>query len=195
MNLPNRLTILRIILTFVFMFFLFSKCFLAKYFALLIFSLACLTDYYDGYIAKKRGLVSTFGKLMDPVADKILLIAAFLAFVELKIVPAWMVAVIILRELVITGMRLVAMSKGSVLAADRWGKHKTASQMLTIFSILIFLVFKETSLRYFQSWNLSCEILCNWIIFILMWITVILTLISGFLYLWQNRRLFNANSD
>ncbi|GAH24298.1 unnamed protein product, partial [marine sediment metagenome] len=154
MNLPNKLTILRIILTFVFMFFLFSKWFLAKYLALLIFTLACLTDYYDGYIAKKRGLVSTFGKLMDPVADKILLIAAFLAFVELKIVPAWMVAVIILREFIITGMRLVAMSKGSVLAADRWGKHKTVSQMLTIFSILIFLVFKETSLRYFQSWNL-----------------------------------------
>jgi len=193
MNLPNKLTVLRIILTFVFICFLFSEWFFAKYFALLIFILACLTDYYDGYIARKRGLISNFGKLMDPVADKILLIAAFLAFVALKIVPLWMVFVIIFREVGITGMRLVMMSRGSVLAAENWGKYKTVSQMLTIFFILIFLVLKETLLKYSQLWNLSCEVLSRQIIFILMLITVILTLVSGFLCLWQNRRLFNAN--
>jgi len=193
MNLPNKLTILRIILTFVFVCFLFSEWFFAKYLALLIFVLACLTDYYDGYIARKKGLVSNFGKLMDPVADKILLIAAFLAFVALKIVPLWMVVVIIFREVGITGMRLVMISRGSVLAAENWGKYKTVSQMLTIFVILIFLVLKETLLKCSQGWNLSCEVLSREIIFILMWITVILTLVSGFLCLWQNRRLFNAN--
>jgi len=193
MNLPNKLTILRIILTFVFICFLFSEWFFAKYLALLIFTLACLTDYYDGYIARKRGLISNFGKLMDPVADKILLIAAFLAFVALKIVPLWMVVVIIFREVGITGMRLVMISRGNVLAAENWGKYKTVSQMLTIFVILIFLALKETLLTYSQCWNLSCEVLSRQIIFILMWITVILTLVSGFLCLWRNRRLFNAN--
>lgn len=193
MNLPNKLTVLRVVLTFVFICFLFSEWFFAKYLALLIFILACLTDYYDGYIARKRGLISNFGKLMDPVADKILLIAAFLAFVALKIVPLWMVVVIIFREVGITSMRLVMMSRGSVLAAENWGKYKTVSQMLTIFVILIFLALKETLLKYSQGWNLSCEVLSRQIIFILMWITVILTLVSGFLCLWQNRRLFNAN--
>jgi len=193
MNLPNKLTLLRIILTFVFICFLFSEWFFAKYFALLIFTLACLTDYYDGYIARKRDLVSNFGKLMDPVADKILLIAAFLAFVALKIVPLWMAVVIIFREVGITGMRLVMMSKGRVLAAENWGKYKTVSQMLTIFAILIFMVFKETLLKCSQLWSLSYEVLSMQIIFILMWITVILTLVSGFLCLWQNRRLLNAN--
>jgi len=193
MNLPNKLTVLRIILTFVFICFLFSEWFFAKYFALLIFTLACLTDYYDGYIARKRGLISNFGKLMDPVADKILLIAAFLAFVALKIVPLWMAVVIIFREVGITGMRLVMMSRGNVLAAENWGKYKTVSQMLTIFVILIFLALKETLLKYSQLWNLSCEVLSRQIIFILMWVTVILTLVSGFLCLWRNRRLFNAN--
>ena len=131
---------------------------------------------------------------MDPVADKILLIAAFLAFVALKIVPLWMAVVIIFREVGITGMRLVMMSRGNVLAAENWGKYKTVSQMLTIFVILIFLALKETLLKYSQLWNLSCEVLSRQIIFILMWITVILTLVSGFLCLWRNRRLFNANS-
>ena len=175
------------------MFFLFSKWWLGKYLALATFILACLTDYYDGRIAHQRGLVTTFGKLMDPVADKVLLIAAFLAFVELKIVPAWMVVLIIFREFIITGMRLLAISRGSVLAAETGGKHKTASQMLAIFSILIFLVFRETLIRYFNFWDLSYEVWFKRSIFILMLITVALTLISGFSYLRRNKKIFSAN--
>ena len=193
MNLPNKLTISRIVLTFVFMFFLFCGWSFAKYLALLTFIAACLTDYYDGRIARKRNMVTNFGKLIDPIADKILVLAAFLAFVELKILPAWMVVLIVLREFIITGVRLLAVSWGKVLAAQKEGKHKTVFQMVAIFSILIFLAFRETLNRFFNLWNLSFEILFKRTIFVLMLITVVLTVGSGLLYLWRNREVLNAD--
>ena len=195
MNLPNKLTISRIILTFIFMFFLFSSWWLGKYLALLVFTIACLTDYYDGRIAKQRNMITNFGRLADPIADKILVLAAFLAFVELKILAAWMVVLIILREFIITGVRLLAASRGKVLPAQKEGKHKTVSQMTAIFSILVFLAFRETLSRFFGLWNISFEFMFRRAIFILMLITVGLTLSSGLLYLWRNRGMLNANSD
>ncbi|MEA3329035.1 MAG: CDP-diacylglycerol--glycerol-3-phosphate 3-phosphatidyltransferase [Candidatus Omnitrophota bacterium] len=195
MNLPNKLTISRIILTFVFMFFLFSSWWPGKYLALLIFIIACLTDYYDGYIAKQKNMITNFGRLADPIADKILVLAAFLAFVELKILPAWMVVLIILRELIITGVRLLAFSRGKVLPAKKEGKHKTVSQMLAIFSILVFLAFRETLSRFFGLWNISFEIMFRRTVFILMLVTVALTLSSGLLYLWRNKGILSANFD
>src|SRR3989338_1335633 len=111
MNLPNKLTLARIALTFIFLVFLFSKGLLFRYLSLVTFIVALLTDFYDGHIARSRNLVTDFGKLMDPIADKILVLAAFLAFVELQIIPAWMVVLVIVREFVITGMRLLAASK------------------------------------------------------------------------------------
>ena len=145
MNLPNKLTVSRIVLTFIFMFFVFSRGIAAKYLALFTFGLACLTDFLDGYIARKRKLENDFGRLMDPIADKILILAAFLAFVEMKIVPAWMVIVIIFRELLITGLRINAARRGKVFSASLAGKHKTVSQMVAIISILIFLIIRESA--------------------------------------------------
>jgi CDP-diacylglycerol--glycerol-3-phosphate 3-phosphatidyltransferase len=188
MNLPNKLTILRIILTFVFLFFIFPPGLLYKIIALIIFSLASLTDFYDGYIARRRNLVTNFGKIMDPIADKLLVLSAFLAFVQLHIISAWMVILIISREIIITGLRLFAVSKGKILSAEKGGKHKTISQMVAIFLILGYLIFKSAMVRY-SVWNQGLEFWCGLGIFILMTITVILTLISGLSYLWRNQKL------
>ncbi|MFC1480546.1 CDP-diacylglycerol--glycerol-3-phosphate 3-phosphatidyltransferase [Candidatus Omnitrophota bacterium] len=196
MNLPNKITLSRIVLTFVFMFFLFSKCLFGKVMALGIFAVAVFTDYLDGFIAKKYNITSAFGRIMDPLADKILTLAAFLAFVEMKLVPAWMVVIIIMRELVITSIRLRALRHNEVLAAGMGGKHKTVSQMLSILVILVFIVIKETGVKAFGFWNASFEYWYKQLIFILMLITVALTIISGIAYLVGNKKyLFNEKDS
>ncbi|MGB3082688.1 MAG: CDP-diacylglycerol--glycerol-3-phosphate 3-phosphatidyltransferase [Candidatus Omnitrophota bacterium] len=183
MNLPNKITLARVALVFVFMFFLFSKGMIFKTLALVTFVIAAFSDYLDGFIAKRSGMTSDFGRLMDPIADKILALAAFLAFVEMKLIPAWMVVIILMRELVITGIRFFALNKGEVLPAGLGGKQKTASQMFSIFVILIFIVFKEAGIRTFGFWSLTFEYWYRQMIFILMLITVAITIISGASYL------------
>lgn len=183
MNLPNKITLARVALVFVFMFFLFSKGVIFKTLALATFVIAAFSDYLDGFIAKRSGMTSDFGRLMDPIADKILTLAAFLAFVEMKLIPAWMVVIILMRELVITGIRFFALNKGEVLPAGLGGKQKTASQMFSIFVILIFIVFKEAGIRTFGFWSLTFEYWYRQMIFILMLITVAITIISGASYL------------
>lgn len=190
MNTPNKLTISRIVLTFVFMFFLFSKGASMKFLALATFLVASATDYFDGKIARERNEITDFGKFMDPIADKFLTIAAFLAFVEMGLVPAWMVAIIISRELFITGIRLFAATKGKVLSAEAAGKHKTVSQITAIFVILLFIFFRDAGMKVFQVWSTSLEYWFRQVIFILMIITVILTMISGLSYIWRNKELF-----
>lgn len=188
MNMPNRITLLRIALTFVFMFFLFCQGLWAKVLSLLIFTFAALSDLYDGWLANKRNMVTDFGKLMDPIADKILVLAAFAAFVQMQLIEAWMFVIIISREILITSLRLFALNKGRVLAATKVGKHKTASQMVVIFAILVFIVLKEVMLRFF-TWNPYWERLFRSGIYILMVLTVGLTLYSGVSYLWENRKV------
>ena len=187
MNLPNKLTISRIVLIPVCMYFLFAKMPFAKAFALITFLAASLTDLVDGFIAKRKNQITDFGKLMDPIADKLLVLAAFLAFVEMELVPAWMVVVIIFREVAITGLRVFAVTKGKIIPADHSGKHKTVSQAISIFVILIFLILKDAGIRvpgYAEG------------IFVLMLATVILTLISGLSYLIKNKEVYlNAHAD
>lgn len=170
------------------MFFLFGKGIFAKSAAFLIFSLAALSDFFDGRIAKQKNIVSDFGKFMDPVADKILVLAAFAAFVQMHLIEAWMLVIIIAREFLITSLRLFALNKGRVLVASRSGKHKTAFQMCVIFWILGFILVKEIMLRFF-TWNPAWETLFHRGIYILMWIVVGLTLYSGISYLWENRKV------
>lgn len=189
MNLPNKITISRIVLVFVFMVCLFMHSLLGKVGALVIFIIAAFTDYLDGFIAKKYNIISDFGKIMDPIADKLLVLAAFLAFVEMKLVPAWMVVIIIMRELTITGIRLVALKNNEVLHAGQGGKHKTISQMLSILVILIFIVVKEVgNVDMFGFWNATFEYWYRQLIFILMLITVALTITSGISYLAGNKK-------
>ncbi len=189
MNLPNKLTLLRIGLTFVFMFFLFTGWIYGKAAALVVFSIASFTDYIDGMIAKKRGLITDFGKFMDPIADKILILAAFLAFVEMKLIPSWAVLIIIFREFVILGLRVLGIIKGHIVAASRAGKHKTVSQVVTVFFILFYLIAKDYGL-YRGFWSETVDAASKMLIFASMLITVTLTLISGASYILKNKRLF-----
>ncbi|MCX5695576.1 MAG: CDP-diacylglycerol--glycerol-3-phosphate 3-phosphatidyltransferase [Candidatus Omnitrophica bacterium] len=188
MNLANRLTMLRILLTFVFIIVLSWHGLWAKVSALIIFTLAALSDLFDGMIAHKRNMVTDFGRLMDPIADKILVLAAFAVFLQLQLISAWMFVIIVSREILITSLRLFALNKGKVLSAARAGKHKTASQMIVIFYILGFIVVKE-SVMTFSSWNPLWEEFFRKSINIMMLLTVGLTLYSGLSYLWENRKV------
>ncbi len=188
MNLANRLTMSRILLTFVFMFFLFCQGLWPKVASLIVFILAALSDLFDGMIAQRRNMVTDFGRLMDPIADKILVLAAFAAFVQLQLIDAWMFVIIIAREIMITSLRLFALNKGKVLSAARAGKHKTVLQMGVIFTILGFILLKEIVLKY-STWNPAWENIFRQGIFFLMLLTVGLTLYSGLSYLWENRKI------
>lgn len=188
MNLANRLTMLRILLTFVFMFLLSLPGLWFKVAALVVFIIAALTDLFDGIIAHKMNMVTDFGRLMDPIADKILVLSAFAAFLQLQLIESWMFIVIVSRELLLTSLRLFALNKGKVLSAARAGKHKTVSQMVVIFYILGFVVVKE-AVKLYSIWNPVWEGFFKNSIYIMMLITVGLTLYSGLSYLWENRKV------
>ena len=189
MNLANRLTLLRWAMVPAFMIFTVMDNFWTRVLALLIFIAAALTDAYDGYIARKRSQVTEFGKLMDPLADKFLTSAAFICFVkmrELDVAP-WMVVLILGRELLVTGLRLLAASKGQVLSADRQGKWKTVIQMTVVIAILIVLCANSFLRRYTDlAAPLFLERSPYWLVFI----SMVATLYSGSLYLYKNRHLY-----
>lgn len=196
MNLPNKITLLRIFLTLVFMALVFIHGVAAKAAALVVFLTAAFTDYLDGYIAKKYNMISDFGKLMDPVADKVLTLAAFMVFVEMEIIPAWMVVIIIVREMAITGLRIARVAThNDVLQADKGGKHKTVSQMVSIGVILIFIMLREGGSKVFAFWTPQVEDIYLKFIFLLMLVTVAFTVSSGVSYVTRNRKyLFNGKS-
>ena len=194
MNLPNKLTVSRFGLTVVFLWAMFSNFQYNDTLALIFFCMAGVTDWLDGRIARSRKLITNFGILMDPLADKILTCSAFIAFVESThlnpIAPvkvaAWMVVVIVGRELAITGLRLLAASKNIVLAAERFGKHKTVSQIVCIIALLVVDACEEWPpiLRnIFDPWTPAFAE-------IMLWVTVVLTAVSGGIYLWRNRKLY-----
>jgi CDP-diacylglycerol---glycerol-3-phosphate 3-phosphatidyltransferase len=189
MNLPNQLTVGRFFLTGLFLIVFFSRMPYADTIALVIFVAASITDYYDGEIARSRKLITNFGILMDPLADKILTCSAFIAFVESKNMEAWMCVIIVARELAITGLRMLAASKNKVLAAERYGKHKTVSQMIAIISVLVMKSYPE-----WGAW--SGPIFNPWVptfARIALGISVFLTAFSGMLYLWKNREIYMSD--
>ncbi len=187
MNIPNQLTLLRIVLSFVLIACLLLSGLNFKIAAVVVFALAALTDLWDGKLAREKGLVTDFGILMDPIADKVLVLGSFVALIQLAIVPAWMVVIIATREFLITGVRLFAMGRGQVLAAERSGKHKTVTQMAAIALALIYLVLRETAwgVSVGAIWVHRTQIFLNGI----MWVTVASTLISGFDFFWKNRKV------
>ena len=192
MNLPNKLTVSRLVLTLAFLFALFIEFPWNKTVALLLFSAASITDWLDGAIARSRNLITDFGKLMDPLADKILVCSAFIAFIQPGYIAAWIVILIVARELAITGLRLLAASKNVVLAAEGYGKHKTIWQLITIIAILANVSHPEQGLvgQVIFGWSLLGKPWVAQLVVISTWITVALTLLSGWLYVWRNRRLF-----
>ena len=189
MNLPNRLTLGRLVLTVFFVASLSSATRWGDAMALLLFIIASLTDWLDGHLARKLNQITNFGRLMDPLADKILVAAALVCLIPSRIhhvgIPAWAVIIIISREFLITGLRQLAAGEGVILPADHLGKHKTAWQLITILFFLILLAagdcFGDES---------------RWLLYIgthvgpvLIGITIVLTIYSGLAYLWKNRRL------
>jgi len=187
MNWANRITLSRLALTVLFVVSLNSSWQYARTTALVIFLIAGLTDFIDGEIARRYGIITNFGKLMDPLVDKIMLAAAFISLVPLKAVPAWAATTIVARDFLITGLRLMASAKGRILPAESLGKQKTSWQVITV---LFFLgLFSASELRFanegsvwwLRAWNQAGPIL--------VWITVALTLYSGLAYAWRYREL------
>jgi CDP-diacylglycerol--glycerol-3-phosphate 3-phosphatidyltransferase len=173
MNLPNKLTLLRVILVPFFVVFLTLDMFSFKVqaaIALGIFVIASITDFLDGYIARKQNLVTTFGKFLDPLADKILVVSALICFIPLGLAHPIAVIIIIVREFMVSGLRLVTADKGVVVSAGIWGKIKTAFTMAAEIIILVFLV---TGVSFTMS------VIAN----VLVWICAALTVISGAVYL------------
>ena len=183
MNLPNKLTVARLIMTPFFLAALlidFSHHYLV---ALILFCLASITDYIDGNMARKYNLVTDFGKFLDPLADKMLTTAAFLGFIHLHIGEGitWITFIVLIREFLITSLRLVSAGKGNVIAANIWGKLKTVSQM---FAIIVAI-----GGRYILSFS-SCAYAydaINVITNVMLWISAALTVISGVIYVIQNK--------
>ena len=193
MNLPNKLTISRFLLTVAFLAVLFSQVRFHRTIALVLFVAAAISDYLDGEIARNRKLITNFGILMDPLADKIMVCSAFIAFVGLNWMPAWMVVIIVARELMITGLRLLAAAKNVVLAAEGCGKYKTIAQIVAIISIFVLGSYPEwgSAGRMVFGFQWPCQTPWSaWFTELAKWIAVILTFISGWLYLWRNRAIY-----
>lgn len=190
MNLPNRLTLSRIFLSLIFIFILPLPGILAKTVSFFIFLVASLTDYWDGQIARTTGQITPLGRFLDPVADKALTFSAFCGFVQLQLVPAWMVVLIVVRDLSITGVRLLMPFDSKKIAAQKSGKHKTVIQFAAILFILSYLVFRETFFWH-SSWEpISLQLIHGF----MAWV-VLVTLYSGVRYLYQNRDIFSKNTS
>jgi CDP-diacylglycerol--glycerol-3-phosphate 3-phosphatidyltransferase len=187
MNWANRITLSRLALTVLFVVSLNSSWQYARTTALVIFLIAGLTDFIDGEIARRYGIITNFGKLMDPLVDKIMLAAAFISLVPLKAVPAWAATTVVARDFLITGLRLMASAKGRILPAESLGKQKTSWQVITVlfflglFSASELRFANEESVWWLRAWNQAGPIL--------VWITVALTLYSGLAYAWRHREL------
>ena len=177
MNTPNKLTVSRMIMVpFLVVFLLTGWGGEAnRYISLILFVAASITDWFDGYLARKNHLVTNFGKFMDPLADKLLVCSAMICMIELGRLPAWFVIIIIGREFIISGFRLIAAENGIVIAANYWGKFKTVSQMIMI--ILLILHF-----------DLSVFVILEQIF---IWLSLALTVISLMTYIWQNRSVLS----
>lgn len=185
MNWANRLTISRLVMTVVFVAALNWDWPYARTVALIIFILAGVTDFFDGEIARRYGEVTNFGKLMDPLVDKIMMAAAFISLVPLGAIPAWAATTVVARDFLITGLRLMASARGQVLPAERLGKHKTSWQIITVVFFLVLLSVRELSYGdmaggwLLRAWDRLGPVL--------VWITVVLTVYSGLRYAWRHR--------
>jgi len=206
MNLANKLTLARICAVPVFILSIELQGVFFSVLALLIFSAASITDYFDGQIARKNNMITPLGIFLDPLADKLLISAAFICFVDIPYlgIPAWMVVAIIAREFIITGLRSIAASKNVIIAADKAGKFKTSSQMVVIIAVLLIIIAHEAFAKYYHvplemflsygagaghTLALMVKKLPYWMTFAV----TILTIFSGINYILKHKSLFNEN--
>ena len=176
MNTPNKLTVARMIIVPFLVVFLLTGWGgdTNRYISLALFVVASVTDWFDGYLARKNNLVTNFGKFMDPLADKLLVCSAMICMIELNRLPAWFVIIIIGREFIISGFRLIAAENGIVIAANYWGKFKTASQMIMIILLIL----------HFDGIFVTLEQL-------FIWLSLALTIISLITYIWRNKSVLS----
>jgi len=191
MNLANKITLSRVLMVPLFLFFLLTDFIPSPYnqiISAIIFILAASTDGLDGYIARKRKQITNFGKFMDPLADKLLVTAALISLVGMNKLDSWIAIVIIAREFIVTGFRLIAVNEGIVIAASIWGKIKTISQIVAIVAILLdhFISTKLGLLFIVYGITIKFNV-------VLMWIAVIFTIYSGFDYINKNKEVINSN--
>lgn len=207
MNLPNKLTLTRIILIPFFLVALHIQLFtdnlvitaIAFWTALIIFVVAAITDYLDGSIARRLNIVTNFGKLFDPLADKLLTMAAFVSFVEIlgpngrPIFPAWAIILILAREYLVTGLRSVALNNGSVIHADKWGKQKTIWQLIAIITVLAALAISST----LQANDINSAPLDRFLPHVfrgMLYLVVALTTLSGIIFFFKNRDVLHDDA-
>ncbi len=189
MVLPNQLTVLRIILTPVFLVLFLANDPLLKQISLIVFIIAALTDWYDGWLARKFNYITDWGKFWDPLADKILTSAAFLGFVYVQIIPLWMVIIIIVRDFLITGLRAYADYKGHSFPTSYYAKVKTFVQLTFLYYLLIVYVGKNTIQIFSAHENLFRFLLNQNFVYITMLAVTLITFHSGFTYLYKSRHL------
>lgn len=198
-KLPNRITMFRIILTGFFIPVLLRDTMFSAYAALFIFLLASISDFIDGYLARKYSLISNFGKVMDPLADKILVLSALICFVQLHIVPSWMVIVIISREFLVSGIRIMVAEEGEIIMASNWGKAKTVVEITAVSATLLLIAVNHT-INYLglsrQDMVIKGEPMTEYVLitvipYVLMFIAAALSLISGLEYFFKNKRVFD----
>ena len=194
MKLPDVLTLSRLVLAAILIGLLTMPLPYAKTAALVVFLVASFTDYLDGELARRIYGESDFGRLMDPLTDKVLVCSAFIALVELRVVPAWIVVLIIAREFLVTGLRLLAANHGQVISAGFWGKHKTASQMITIIILLAGLSFRHDFAAHWSSARVVWfDISFPYVAFCLSWLVALITALSGAVYFYQHHNLLLAS--
>lgn len=192
MNLPNKLTVVRIILAPLFLVLTLVEFPFHHLVAGLVFGAAALTDMFDGRIARSRGLITNLGKFLDPLADKMLTTAAFLSFLATGHLDVWALMVVLTREFMVTSVRLVAAKDGTVIAANIWGKLKTVVQFVAILFELAALEFADWQTGLLAGAALPDAVFRIPLIigYVLLWISVVLTAISGVQYVWANRKFF-----
>lgn len=195
MNWPNRLSIIRMLLSPLFMVLLIDNRQGSRIAALIVFAVASLTDLYDGYLARKYGWITNLGKFLDPLADKLLIALALIGLNQIDLVPGWALYLVIGRELLVTGLRSIAAYAGVLILPSRMGKYKTSAQMLSMICYLLFSVLYHDSTGRIGFLNISCMDLSSWmdlLLFsadILLLVAVFLSLISGVDYFWRNRSI------
>lgn len=190
LTMPNALTVLRVALTPVFLALIFAEVWYGKILALLVFAVASLTDFYDGRIARRDGTETSFGRFMDPLADKLLVSSALIAFVVLGMVEAWIVGAMLVRDAVITGLRMLSIHRGRYVVTSQMAKWKTMLQLALIFGILVFINVRAATVDFAAGPLVLEDTPAYWVLNGLVGAVTALALISGVRYLIENRKSF-----
>ncbi|MCY3684042.1 MAG: CDP-diacylglycerol--glycerol-3-phosphate 3-phosphatidyltransferase [Gemmatimonadetes bacterium] len=187
---PNVLTVSRLLLTPVFLLLIFAANWYFKILALLVFTVASLTDFYDGRIARRDGTVTNFGRFMDPLADKLLVSSALIAFALLGMIEAWLIGAMLVRDVVITGLRIFAIRRGKPVVTSQLAKWKTMLQLVLVFGILVFINVRVVEAELAAQPIVLVGDISYWVLNVLVAVVTLVAVVSGVRYLIENRKTF-----